>query len=108
MELIRPLYLVREEDLIHWRDYNELTFLNCACKFTEACTGVKSQSEFSLNTTIGDIADTSKRAEVKNLIKAMKVINPYVDSNIFKSTENVNIDHFSGLQKERGVPFFLR
>ena len=107
MELIRPLYLVREEDIIHWRDYNELTFLNCACKFTEACTGVKSQSEFSLNTTIGDIADTSKRAEVKNLIKAMKVINPYVDSNIFKSTENVNIDTLVAYKKNGEYHSFL-
>ena len=107
MELIRPLYLVREEDIIHWRDYNELTFLNCACKFTEACTGVKSQSEFSLNTTIGGIADTSKRAEVKNLIKAMKVINPYVDSNIFKSTENVNIDTLVAYKKNGEYHSFL-
>lgn len=107
MELIRPLYLVREEDIIHWRDYNELTFLNCACKFTEVCTGVKSQSEFSLNTTIGDIADTSKRAEVKNLIKAMKVINPYVDSNIFKSTENVNIDTLVAYKKNGEYHSFL-
>ena len=107
MELIRPLYLVREEDIIHWIDYNELRFLNCACKFTEACTGVKSQSEFSLNTTIGDIADTSKRAEVKNLIKAMKVINPYVDSNIFKSTENVNIDTLVAYKKNGEYHSFL-
>ena len=107
MELIRPFYLVREEDIIHWRDYNELTFLNCACRFTEACSSVKRQSDFNLNSTMGEIADTSKRAEVKKLIKAMKVINPYVDGNIFRSMENVNIDTVAAYKKDGVYHSFL-
>ena len=80
MELIRPLYLIREEDIIHWRNYNELEFLACACKFTDE------------NKTVDeDDKSASKRLEIKNLIAKLKEINPYVESNIFKSVENVNL-----------------
>lgn len=80
MELIRPLYLIREKDIKHWRDYNKLNFLQCACRFTETCT-----------TCSTDGSSSSKRMEVKQLIAKMKEINPYVESNIFKSVENVNL-----------------
>lgn len=79
MELIRPLYLIREEDIIAWRDYNELEFLRCACKFTEACASENNET-------------TSKRVEIRELIKELKKTNPYVEANIFKSVENVCLD----------------
>lgn len=77
MELIRPLYLVREEDIISWRDTNGLEFLRCACRFTEA-------SEESEN--------LSKRKEIKALIKELKQKHPDVEKCIFGSLSNVNID----------------
>lgn len=80
MELIRPLYLVREEDIIHWKDYNELTFINCACKLTSSLID-KNASELS-----------SKRFEIKRLIKELKETNPFVEKNIFRSVENVNLE----------------
>ena len=76
IELIRPLYFVREEDIIAWSKFNELTFINCACRFTETC---------SLDDT------TSKRKEIKNLIAKLKETNPQVESNIFRSMENINL-----------------
>ena len=78
LELIRPLYHVREADIISWKNNNNLEFLNCACKFTEEC---------SL-----DKEDKSKRLEIKNLIKEMKKKNPNVDVNIFTSMSNVNLN----------------
>ena len=80
MELIRPLYLIREADIIHWANYNDLHFIQCACKFTDTCT------------TCNNGENTSKRLEIKQLIKTMKETNPYVEGNIFKSVENVNLD----------------
>ena len=78
LELIRPLYLVREESIISWMNSNDLKFINCACKLTE------------------DIEDVdkinSKRKEIKLLIKDIKKINPNVDLNIFKALDNVNCD----------------
>lgn len=79
MELIRPLYLVREADIKHWRDYNGLHFLQCACHFTDACFN-NDNEEMS-----------SKRQEVKELIRSLKATNPYVEGNLFKSVENVNL-----------------
>lgn len=78
MELIRPLYLVREDDIITWRDYNKLDFIQCACKFTES-------------TSTADTESKSKRKETKALIKKLKEVNPNVEKNIFKSVENVNL-----------------
>ena len=80
MELIRPLYLVREDDVKAWRDYNGLNFIQCACKFTDTCT------------TCNNEENQSKRVEIKELIKTLKQVNPHVESNIFRSVENVNID----------------
>lgn len=92
MELIRPLYLVREADIKHWRDYNHLTFLQCACKFTE-------QAKISLS---ADGVSESKRQEIKQLIAKLKEMNPYVEGNIFKSVENVNLNTIIAY-KEHGV-----
>ena len=80
MELIRPLYLVREDDIKAWRDYNGLRFIQCACKFTDTCT------------TCNNEENKSKRMEIKELIKTLRQVNPYVEGNIFKSVENVNLD----------------
>jgi tRNA(Ile)-lysidine synthase TilS/MesJ len=86
MELIRPLYLVKEEDIISWKNNNELTFINCACRFTEGCS------------LIND--GTSKRKEIKELIKNLKKINKDVDYNIFKSLDNVNLNCILGTKKD--------
>ena len=80
MELIRPLYMVREDDIKAWRDYNDLHFIQCACKFTDTCT------------TCNNEENRSKRMEIKELIATLKKVNPYVEGNIFKSVENVNLD----------------
>ena len=80
MELIRPMYLVREADICRWRDYNELHFLQCACHFTETCS-----------TCHEDGTTSSKRLETKKLIAKLKENNPFVENNIFKSAENVNL-----------------
>ena len=80
MELIRPLYLIREDDIKSWRDYNDLHFIQCACKFTDTCT------------TYNNEENRSKRVEIKELIRTLKQKNPFVEGNIFKSVENVNLD----------------
>ena len=90
MELIRPLYLVREADIIHWAQYNDLHFIQCACKFTDTCT------------TCNNEENRSKRVEIKELIKNLKKVNPFVESNIFRSVENVNIDTVVGY-KQHGI-----
>ena len=93
LELIRPLYLVKEESIISWRKHNDLTFINCACRFTEGCS------------LIND--GTSKRKEVKELIKTMKQVNPNVDQNIFKALDNVNLDCILGTKKDKVYHSFL-
>ena len=80
MELIRPLYLIREDDIKRWRDANDLHFIQCACKFTDTCT------------TCNNEETRSKRMEIKNLIRDMKVRNPDVEAHIFRSVENVCLD----------------
>lgn len=79
MELIRPLYLVRENDIKRWRDSNHLHFIACACRLTESCA------------SCGGTEQGSKRAEVKQMVAEMKKKNPYVEQNIFRSVENVNL-----------------
>ncbi len=91
MELIRPMYYIREDDIRHWRDYNDLHFLQCACRFTENCTDCEP-----------DGRSESKRMEIKHLIAEMKKINPFVEANIFKSVENVNLSTIIAY-KEQGV-----
>ena len=76
MELIRPLYLIREADIIRWTHYNELRFIQCACRFTE-----------NLASGAGD----SKRAEIKELIRELSRKSPFIEKNIFRSVENVNL-----------------
>jgi tRNA(Ile)-lysidine synthase TilS/MesJ/rhodanese-related sulfurtransferase len=90
MELIRPLYLVREDDIKAWRDYNGLHFIQCACKFTDTCT------------TCNNEENRSKRVEVKELIRTLKKTNPFVEGNIFRSVENVNLDTLVAY-KQHGV-----
>lgn len=94
MELIRPMYLVREEEIKRWRDYNGLTFLNCACKFTENCATKEKEN-------------LSKRLEIKKMIKELKKTNPQVESNIFKSVENVNLDTVIGYKQNSVKHNFL-
>ncbi|MBR4816637.1 MAG: ATPase [Lachnospiraceae bacterium] len=81
MELIRPLYLVREADICAWRDYNDLHFLQCACHFTDTCT-----------TCHEDGTTSSKRLETKKLIAELKKTNPFIETNIFRSVENVQLN----------------
>lgn len=92
MELIRPMYLIREEDIIKWRDYNNLHFIQCACHFTDTCSSCRD-----------DGTSASKRMKVKKLIADMKKSNPYVESNIFKSVTNVNLSTIIKYKDKNGV-----
>ncbi len=92
MELIRPMYLIREDDIKAWRDYNGLQFLQCACRFTESCENDET---------------ASKRLEVKRLIRQLKEKNEYVEGNIFKSVENVNLDTIVAYKKDGVKHHFL-
>ncbi len=93
IELIRPLYLVKEEAIIAWKKFNELTFINCACRFTEGCS------------LIND--GTSKRKEMKELIKNLRKVNKNADYNIFKSLDNVNLNCVLGTKKDGVYKSFL-
>lgn len=92
MQLIRPLYRVKERDIIAWRDENNLTFLQCACRFTE-------DAENSVDKT-GD----SKRAQVKKLIADLRADNSKTDENIFNSMYNINLNEINGYKKG-GTPY---
>lgn len=85
MELIRPLYLVREASILAWKRYNGLTFLQCACRLTEQLED-------------GEMHD-SKRREMKELIKNLRQVNPNIDSNIFMSVHNVNLETIIGYRE---------
>lgn len=91
MELIRPMYLIREKDIIHWRDYNDLNFIQCACKFTEICSKDGCNNE-----------DASKRKKVKKLIEKLAKDDPQIEYNIFKSVENVNLSTIIAYKDEKG------
>ena len=93
LELIRPLYMVREEDIISWKKYNDLTFLNCACKFTE--------ENYTKDET------NSKKLEIKRLIKELRKVNDRVDYNIFKALDNVNLDCVLGTKTNKEYKSFL-
>ena len=95
MELIRPLYLIREDDIKKWRDSNDLHFIQCACKFTDTCT------------TCNNNENRSKRVEIKELIKTLKQVNPFVESNIFRSVENVNLSTVVAYKKDGVKHHFL-
>ena len=86
VELIRPLYLVKEANILAWCKYNDLTFINCACKFTDRVS--KSDEHIS------------KRKEMKELIKNLREMNPDIDYNIFKSMDNVNLNCVLGTRKD--------
>ena len=94
MELIRPMYCVGEDDIIAWRNYNELEFLQCACCFTEKIAAENAVME-------------SKRQEMKRLINSMKKEYPQVEANIFKSTHNVNLNTVIGYSKDGKHTNFL-
>ncbi len=79
MQLIRPMYMVREEDIIKWKQYNDLQFIQCACRFTENCT------------MCDNGGGGSKRQEVKTLLKQLRAKSSAIDMNIFRSVENVNL-----------------
>ena len=93
LELIRPLYLVKEDAIISWKKFNELTFINCACRFTEGCS------------LIND--GTSKRKEIKELIKNLRKVNKNIDHNIFKALDNVNLNCVLGTKKGGKYKSFL-
>ena len=88
MELIRPMYCIKEEDIIAWARYNDLEFLRCACRFTEAVENDH------------DVESTSKRREVKELIAALKKTNPNIENSIFNSIHAVNLDMFPGYKSD--------
>ncbi len=92
LELIRPLYLIKEEDILAWQKFNNLTFLNCACKFTEKTATVQ---------------DESKRLIMKNLIKDLRHQNKNVDYNIFKALDNINLNCVLGTKDNREYHSFL-
>lgn len=95
MELIRPLYCVNENSIIKWRSYNNLTFIQCACRFVDEY----SNSE--------DGIGASKRQEIKKLIAELKKINPDIEHNIFKSIHNVKLDTFLGYKQQGTQHSFL-
>ena len=91
MELIRPLYFIEEDDIKSWVKTNNLEFINCACRFTKNI----------------EEENTSKRDEIKKIIKELKKINPKIDTNIFNSTNNVNLNTVVGYRKDGEKHSFL-
>lgn len=98
MELIRPMYHIREDDIKRWRDFNDLHFIQCACKFTDTCT-----SEACLTSS----RTGSKRMEIKHLIADLKKVNPQVENNIFRSMQNVNLETVIAYKDGTGRHSFL-
>ena len=92
LELIRPLYFVKEESIISWMKHNDLKFLNCACKITEG---------------ENRIVKDSKRLEIKKLIEELRKVNKNVDYNIFKALDNVNLNCILGTKKDGEYHSFL-
>ena len=93
LELIRPMYLVKEEAIINWKNYNKLEFINSACRFTENCS-------------VNDDSD-SKRLEMKNLVKELRKKNKNIDYNIFKAMDNINLECVLGTKKNGEYHSFL-
>ena len=89
MELIRPMYYIREEDIEAWRDLNGLHFIQCACHFTDTCSSCRT-----------DGAPVSKRMETKQLIRTLRKTNPYVEANIFNCVRSVNLNTVLGIKKD--------
>ena len=95
MELIRPMYLIREDDIKHWVNYNKLHFIQCACRLTESCA------------SCGGTEQGSKRAEIKELIQYMSKKSPYIEKNIVRSVENVNLKTIIAYKDTDGEHHFL-
>ena len=95
MELIRPLYCVHEDQIIAWKNYNGLEFIQCACRFTENCSVNENE------------AGKSKRKEVKLLLKQLKIGNPHVEKHIFQSIHSVKLDTLIGYKKDGVEHCFL-
>ena len=96
MQLIRPMYLIREEEIKHWCRYNDLHFIQCACRFTDTCT-----------TCDPDGRTVSKRMEIKRLISALAKGNPQIEKNIFRSVESVNLSKVISYKKDGEIHSFL-
>ena len=94
MELIRPLYLIREADIIKWMHYNELHFIQCACRFTENCASCGG-------------AKGSKRDEMKELVAQFRKTSPVIETNIFNSVRNINLRTVLGWHKDEEAYYFL-
>ena len=94
MELIRPLYCVHEDDILAWKRYNDLEFIQCACRFTENCTAC-------------DNGGGSKRQEIKTLIRRLKRDNPNIEKSIFRSIHTVCLDTFPGYKQNGAAHSFL-
>lgn len=94
MELIRPLYCVHEDDILRWRDYNGLRFLQCACRFTER------------RDASGDSVGESKRQEIKLLLRELKKTNPNIEKSIFRAIHGVQLDTFPGFKYRGGAYCF--
>ncbi len=95
MELIRPMYMIKEENVKAWCRYNDLTFIQCACRFTEHCSITDNQG------------GNSKRQEMKQLIKRLRTVNPNIDMNIFRSAHDVNLDTLIGYHNSQKKVNFL-
>lgn len=105
MQLIRPMYFIREEDIKRWRDVNHLHFIQCACHFTDTCT----TCAISDGPEDGSGSEHSghKRTETKQLIAMLKKTNPDIETNLFHATENVHIDKLLGWTKDGERHSFL-
>ena len=95
MTLIRPLYMVHEDDILAWRRYNGLEFIQCACRFTENIAAAENGA--------GD----SKRQEIKLLIRSLKKDNPNIEKSIFRSLHNLALDTFPGYKSDGVEHSFL-
>jgi len=95
MQLIRPMYMVREADIIAWSRYNDLQFIQCACRLTENCS------------LCDNGGGGSKRQEIKALLKRLRKDNPYIDMNIFNSVQNVNLNTIIGYHDNEKRYHFL-
>lgn len=95
MELIRPLYCIHEEDILAWKQYNDLEFIQCACRFTENCT------------MCDNGGGGSKRQEVKTLLRRLKRDNPNIENSIFRSIHAVALDTMPGYKSEGVEHSFL-
>jgi len=94
MQLIRPMYLVKEDDVRRWAASNGLVFIQCACRFTENCV-------------LGDNGGGGKRQEMKELIRRFRKINPKIERNIFASVENINLATVISYRDDDGLHSFL-